>query len=63
MIKHQVELDLYTERIELMQIIWTHKFLVDVVIDYRKPSIQVAVEERGEDVEQRKGILELGPFE
>ncbi len=63
MIEHQVELDMDTKLVELIQILLVHEIFVDVVIDDGKAAIQVAVEKSGQDVEQRKYILELGSFE
>ena len=63
MIQHQVELDLDTQLVQILQIPGTDEFFVYVVINDGKTPIQVAVEKGRQDIEQRECVLQLGPFE
>ena len=59
MVQNQVELDLDAELVQCVEVFMADEFLVDVVVDDRKPAIEIAVEERRQDVEQRECVLQL----
>ena len=63
MIQHEIELEHHIEPVEFLQIFPGNKFVIEVVIDDRKASIQITVENGRQDIEQGKDILEFRPFE
>jgi hypothetical protein len=63
MIEHEIKLDIDTKPVQLVQVVLADQLFIKIIVNDRKPTVEVAMKKRGQNIEERKSVLHFGTLE